>query len=1525
MRSLGIAVGLFAIGLLSAAPTFAQVVQPPAIDAQDSNGVNLTTGKFALPSLNVGIGDETSGLERDGQSDSDNFSDILASPYAGQYAPDANYNGPIWMDASLDGQTHHFKVGEWGYDSSQLTDWGFSAGPYTEVGGTAKLSCATAGTNGYNPPSNCTLTLDNTTTVSYDPTHGGATVITRPNGEILTLTYYFASYLRGIKSVSSSLGWMLKYERDASYNLTRVTAYNLSVDYCDATASSCPASAAGYSAAAASTVSGTTTISQAVSGSSPPTPVAMVSYSTSGTPSTGIVTTVKSPNNVAKIVSNYSSTATATEAYRVHTVQIGASTWIYDYVPVASDPSSTTTIVTAPDLSTHSLVLSYQGHITSRTDELGRTTTYGYDTSGRINQVANFDATYSGTTLTGGYTTYHYDSNGNPDITTVYPKTSGTPIVTSATYPAAPCSGAACHLPMSSTDANGQITNYTYDSHGNLLSIIAPAAQTGENRQATFNVYTPKYPQVMNSSGVLVNSTAVDRLTSSKKCEVSSPFTSCDTSGSPWVKTDYLYDVDAGYSGLDRNLLLVKITASRNDTAATLASTTLYNKLGQAIYGYGPKASDDASSDLTSQESFTFYDSINRPWGGIGIDPDGSASGMKRIATRVTYNLDGQVVMQETGTVPTSAYAGATISDKWAAAYAEFVSVSGVTILNKDTTEYSPSGGSQPGLPVRTRNFSAIGVTSSTLESGVTETSYDNMFRVSCVAQRVLDQTTLHSLTSTTPNACAITSPAGIDGNDRIVQYTYDATGQVKTIKSGFNTPAGRTDATKVYSTGSTLDPAGVAIPKGMLVSVTDAKSNMTAFSYDALDRQIKTWFPSKTTTNMVSLSDYVQTTYSGTRVSSLRLRDGQTLNYAYDNLGRVLHITGAVVEDFTYDTFGRVRTHDNSTTGGGSVAHATYSYSALGSLLDAAYWIGTDPLTARHVLRQYDTYNHPIRLTWPDGFYVNYVYYLGGAPHYIRDNAGIYALRDEYDAYDRRNIKKLGNSSPYPLLANYAFDAMQRPNSLTNNLDGVGGSVSRDVTYGFGYNLANEFKSQTSTNTLYSFNGSNTSGAYVLNGLNQVASYNATSFAYDNRGNLTSEGAATFSYNANNLLTSVVAGPATTSLSYDAENRLARIVRTSLTPSNFIYDGTNLIAEYDDSGTLTARYIHGFDDDEPIVSFVGSGTADSDRHYLISDAHGSIVALTDNNGVPTSINAYDEFGLPESGNAGRFQYTGQVWLPEIGMYYYKSRIYEPTLGRFLQADPIGYGDGMNMYAYVHGDPVNLSDPTGLASPGGGGGVYYKPPVDCPPGFTDDGSGHCVLITIVTVHAYTCINCYVFHSVEDFCWSNFCPSEDSSKSSDCPAPWLPGACHDQVAPTKEKDPRVTCAGHARILTGRADWVGRIGGMVRPIRKGSAAVIPRQWPNGAGKNGGASASLLSYGASVSGTTSGGQTFYGLDEVMDDRPLAKTTLEAQDVLMSRDAGKILIELVTGADEGKGNDVKVTLSVPGSVCPAHTTPVG
>jgi RHS repeat-associated protein len=186
------------------------------------------------------------------------------------------------------------------------------------------------------------------------------------------------------------------------------------------------------------------------------------------------------------------------------------------------------------------------------------------------------------------------------------------------------------------------------------------------------------------------------------------------------------------------------------------------------------------------------------------------------------------------------------------------------------------------------------------------------------------------------------------------------------------------------------------------------------------------------------------------------------------------------------------------------------------------------------------------------------------------------------------------------------------------------------------------------------------------------------------------SDGVKTFAYDSENRQTSVNGYP----FHYDPLGRLDGAGSPlAIAYENYV-DG--LIAERTPgSSTVQRRHVFGPGSDEPIVWYEGT-----DRRFLHADERGSIVAASNGSGTVTSINTYDEYGVPGAGVVGRFQYTGQKWIAELELYDYKARLYHARLGRFLQTDPIGYGGGMNPYAYVRGDPVNFRDPSGLLGEG---------------------------------------------------------------------------------------------------------------------------------------------------------------------------------------------------------------------------------
>ncbi|WP_298325119.1 RHS repeat-associated core domain-containing protein, partial [Asticcacaulis sp.] len=173
--------------------------------------------------------------------------------------------------------------------------------------------------------------------------------------------------------------------------------------------------------------------------------------------------------------------------------------------------------------------------------------------------------------------------------------------------------------------------------------------------------------------------------------------------------------------------------------------------------------------------------------------------------------------------------------------------------------------------------------------------------------------------------------------------------------------------------------------------------------------------------------------------------------------------------------------------------------------------------------------------------------------------------------------------------------------------------------------------------------------------------------------------------------------------MNYDPEGRLASYTVNGAT-TTFLYDGVKLIAEYDGSGNIQKRYLHGIGTDDPWAELTGSDVNSGNVKYLYANYQGSVFAQANGSGTVTDIYKYGPYGEPKNAadqtsfSGSRFRYTGQTVLPEAQLYYYKARVYDPIHGRFLQADPIGSDDDLNLYAYTGGDPVNATDPDGMVS-----------------------------------------------------------------------------------------------------------------------------------------------------------------------------------------------------------------------------------
>jgi RHS repeat-associated protein len=247
-----------------------------------------------------------------------------------------------------------------------------------------------------------------------------------------------------------------------------------------------------------------------------------------------------------------------------------------------------------------------------------------------------------------------------------------------------------------------------------------------------------------------------------------------------------------------------------------------------------------------------------------------------------------------------------------------------------------------------------------------------------------------------------------------------------------------------------------------------------------------------------------------------------------------------------------------------------------------------------------------------------------------------------------------------------YAYDGLQR---LT------GADESPGASYAYGYDDAGN-------RTGVWLNGTRTV-TQTFNAANQVAG-----FSYDEAGNLTNDGTATYAYDA--LGRMIVRS--TTPYTYTGDGVLVddgttRYTQDLAAPLSQILQTTQ--------GSTTTNYLYGL---ERLAAQAGSA-----KTWYVGDGLGSVRLTLDDAGAPLGLVNYDPWGTPESGSVPTFGFTGERQDAATGLVNLRARWYSTAQGRFVSRDPFAglmeQPTTLHPYLYVGNSPINLTDPSGKCFP----------------------------------------------------------------------------------------------------------------------------------------------------------------------------------------------------------------------------------
>jgi RHS repeat-associated protein len=476
------------------------------------------------------------------------------------------------------------------------------------------------------------------------------------------------------------------------------------------------------------------------------------------------------------------------------------------------------------------------------------------------------------------------------------------------------------------------------------------------------------------------------------------------------------------------------------------------------------------------------------------------------------------------------------------------------------------------------------------------------------------------------------------DANNHATTFTYSGIGQVATKKDALLNLE-----TSLYE------------PGGLLSRRTDRKGQVSGVTYDNLGRVATIGFGATTASPTAYTSTAALTWDAGNRLTTIvDVQAGKTTTIArtFDGLNRMTsEVTEQGEVDYTYDNGGRRTTmvvKNGPSTARVIAQSVAYTYDAADRLTQIAQASGpANNDIAQTITFAYDNANRLTTQTVSSGPITAYTY---------------------TDADEIASITYKTAAGTVITSGTYAYDAAGHRTSVTGGLA-----------------------------TFVQASGTSVTGA-VYNANNQLTSWNGKTFAYDNNGNLMSDGVNLYAWDARNQLLGM-SGGTSASFQYDGQGRrLAKTVAGATTA--FAYDGNNFVQELAGLGNVSAvnaNLITG-GVDQTFMRGTGTGST-ATLHWVLPEANNSTVIMSDSSGNVQKSYAYDPYGntTPGTGtDTNSQQYTGRE-NDGTGLYLYRNRYYMPGCNRFISEDPIGWASGQtNNYAYVGGNPVSYTDPYGL-------------------------------------------------------------------------------------------------------------------------------------------------------------------------------------------------------------------------------------